>query len=65
MTLAVGGFGLLLGSPIAGGILESQSSAGKQEYPGLLAFSGVWVFVGGLLQIVTRVLKVGFSLHKA
>ena len=65
MTLAVGGFGLLIGSPIAGAILDSQSSTGKQEYSGLLVFSGVLVFVGGLLQVVTRVLKVGFGLHKA
>ena len=65
MTLAVGGLGLLIGSPIAGAILDSQSAAGKEEYSGLLIFSGILVFAGGLLQIVTRVLKVGFGLHKA
>ena len=65
MTLAVGGLGLLVGSPVAGAILDSQSSPERQEYWGLFVFSGVLVFIGGLLQTVTRVLKVGFGLRKA
>lgn len=65
MTLAIGGLGLLIGAPIAGAILDSQSSAGHQEYWGLLVFSGILVFVGALLQSATRILKVGWSMGKA
>ena len=65
MTLAIGGLGLLVGSPAAGAILDSQSSAGHQEYWGLLAFSGTLVFVGALFQALIRVLKVGWGVSKA
>lgn len=65
MTLAIGGLGLLIGAPIAGAILDSQSSADHQEYWGLLAFSGTLVFVGALLQSAARLLKVGWSMGKA
>lgn len=66
MVLAIGGgFGVLLGAPLAGAILDSQSSANHQEYWGLLVFSGILVFAGALLQLVVRTLKVGWSLQKA
>ena len=65
MTLATGGLGLLVGAPIAGAILDSQSSADHHEYWGLLAFSGTLVFLGALLQFVIRMLKVGWSMGKA
>ena len=66
MTLALGGgIGLLIGAPIAGAILDSQSSADHQEYWGLLVFSGTLVFLGALLQLTVRILKVGWSLEKA
>ncbi|CAF9939081.1 MAG: hypothetical protein HETSPECPRED_001478 [Heterodermia speciosa] len=66
MTLAIGGgLGLLVGAPIAGAILDTQSSADHQEYWGLLVFSGTLVFLGALLQLTVRVLKVGWSLEKA
>ncbi|KAL8766517.1 MAG: hypothetical protein Q9209_006733 [Squamulea sp. 1 TL-2023] len=65
MTLAIGGLGLLVGSPVAGAILDGQSSAGHQVYWGLLVFSGTLVFVGALLQILVRVLKVGWGVSKA
>ncbi|KAL8827911.1 MAG: hypothetical protein Q9191_002900 [Dirinaria sp. TL-2023a] len=66
MVLAIGGgFGVLLGAPLAGAILDSQSSADQQEYWGLLVFSGILVFAGAVLQLVVRTLKVGWSLQKA
>ena len=65
MTLAIGGLGLLIGAPIAGAILDSQSSGDHQEYWGLLVFSGMTVLVGALLQSIVRVLKIGWSVEKA
>lgn len=67
MTLFVAGFGLLIGSPVAGVILERQSAAadGRQIFWGLLVFGGVVVLVGCLGHTITRVLKVGFAVRKA
>lgn len=67
MTLFVAGFGLLIGSPVAGAILERQSAAadGRQIFWGLLVFGGVVVLVGCLGHTITRVLKVGFAARKA
>lgn len=67
MTLFVAGCGLLIGSPVAGVILERQSAAagGKQTFWGLLIFGGVVVLVGCLGHITTRLLKVGFTAKKA
>lgn len=65
MTLATGGLGLLIGAPIAGAILDSQSSVDHQEYWGLLVFSGMLVFLGAVLQSIIRMLKVGWGIKKA
>ncbi|KAK0720116.1 hypothetical protein B0H67DRAFT_552354 [Lasiosphaeris hirsuta] len=66
MTMFASGLGLLIGSPVAGAILERQSiAAGRPTYWGALTFAGATVIVGGLLLIVVRVIKVGFAVVKA
>ena len=65
MVLAIGGgTGLLIGSPIGGAILDSQSRGGGPVYWGLLVFCGVLVLAGASLQTVTRILKIGLGLKK-
>lgn len=65
MTLFVAGIGLLIGSPIAGAVVDSQSNSDGQTFWGLLVFSGVVVLIGGLGLAITRTIKVGFTLKKA
>jgi len=65
MTLSVAGIGLLIGSPIAGAVVDSQSNSDGQTFWGLLVFSGVVVLIGGLGLAITRTIKVGFTLKKA
>lgn len=66
MTMFASGLGLLIGSPVAGAILEKQSmAAGGPTYWGALTFAGVTVIVGGLLLLVVRVIRAGFAVVKA
>ncbi|KAH8690475.1 putative MFS monocarboxylate transporter [Talaromyces proteolyticus] len=69
MALTVGSLGVLIGSPIAGAILSSQSQnndpdvQGALDYTGTLAFTGVTLLVCGVLMTGTRVIKKGFGLE--
>ncbi|KAK5652183.1 hypothetical protein OQA88_10826 [Cercophora sp. LCS_1] len=66
MTLAASGFGLLIGSPVAGVLLDTQlSTAGHSVYWGSFVFAGAAVLVGCVLMICVRVIKVGFAIKKA
>ncbi|KAK3332587.1 putative monocarboxylate permease [Cercophora scortea] len=66
MTLFSAGIGLLIGNPIAGAILDKQSSGQDHAvFWGSFAFSGAVVIMGGLLLIAVRVMKVGWGLAKA
>ncbi|KAK3369967.1 putative monocarboxylate permease [Podospora didyma] len=65
MTMFTSGLGLLIGSPVAGAIIDHQSSAGGVVYWGALTFAGGFVIVGSLLLVVVRTIKVGFALVKA
>lgn len=65
ITLSAAGLGLLIGSPIADAILDGQSTAEKQEFWGLLTYSGLVLSIGGVGLVVVRVMKVGTMLKKA
>lgn len=65
MTLFAAGLGLLIGSPVAGAILGSQSSSDKVQYSGTLVFAGVTIVVGALLLSILRIHRVGFQIVKA
>ena len=65
MTLFAAGLGLLIGSPVAGAILDAQSNGSVLDFKGCMAFAGATVVVGGLLLAVVRVMKVGFAIQKA
>ncbi|KAK3682793.1 putative monocarboxylate permease [Podospora appendiculata] len=65
MTLFSARVGLLIGNPIAGAILDQQSSGRDHAvFWGSFAFAGAVVIVGGLLLIAVRVMKVGWGLAK-
>ncbi|KAF3402236.1 Riboflavin transporter MCH5 [Talaromyces pinophilus] len=70
MALSVSSLGVLIGSPIAGAILSSQSRSngpdvpGALDYTGTLAFTGVVLLVCGVFMTGTRVIKKGFRLEK-
>lgn len=65
ITLFSAGLGILIGNPIAGIILGSQSSEDHLTFWGTLLFSGIFVIAGGLLLCAVRIMKVGFVLAKA
>ncbi|KAK1760389.1 major facilitator superfamily domain-containing protein [Echria macrotheca] len=65
MTLGASGFGLLIGSPIAGAIIDSQSSRAGTVYWGAFVFAGVLVVAGSFMMAAVRVIKVGFAIVKA
>jgi len=65
MTLFAAGLGLLIGSPVAGAILDEQSKGSVLDFKGCMAFAGSTVVVGGLLLAVVRVMKIGFAMKKA
>ncbi|KAI4129387.1 MAG: hypothetical protein LQ347_003794 [Umbilicaria vellea] len=65
MTLFAAGLGLLIGSPVAGAILDAQSKGSKLDFSGSLIFAGCVVVAGSVLLTVARVLKVGFAIKKA
>ncbi|KAF3012829.1 hypothetical protein E8E14_009193 [Neopestalotiopsis sp. 37M] len=64
MTLSFAGLGLLVGTPVAGAILDHQSTTTHQDFSGALAFSGACVILGSVLLAVVRTMKVGFKLTK-
>jgi MFS family permease len=70
MALSVSSLGVLIGSPIAGAILSSQSRSndpdvqGALDFTGTLAFTGVALLVCGMFMTATRVIKKGFRLEK-
>lgn len=65
MTLFASGLGLLIGSPVAGAILDHQRTPGGDVFWGTWTFSGVFILAGGVLLLIARVVKVGFGLSKA
>jgi len=65
MTLFAAGLGLLIGSPVAGAILDDQSKGSVLDFKGCMAFAGSTVVVGGILLAVVRVMKMGFAIKKA
>jgi len=54
MSFAFGGFGLLVGNPVAGAILRNQGS-----WVGLQAWSGASVAIAALCMLIARITKVG------
>lgn len=62
MTLFAAGLGLLIGSPVAGAILDGESKGSKLDFSGCLVFAGCVVVAGSVLLAVARVLKVGFAI---
>lgn len=65
MTLFAAGLGLLIGSPVAGAILDHQRTSGGDIFWSTLTFSAVFILAGGVCLIIARVFKVGFALKKA
>ncbi|CAK7230712.1 hypothetical protein SBRCBS47491_007680 [Sporothrix bragantina] len=66
MTLFSAGLGMLIGSPVAGAILDHQTRDGSTTvFWGALLFAGVTTLAGSLLIVVVRIMKVGFKLVKA
>lgn len=66
MTLFSAGLGMLIGSPVAGAILDHQTHSGASTvYWGALLFAGITTLAGSLLIIVVRYMKVGFAMVKA
>lgn len=57
MCLAICGFGLLIGSPVGGAILQDRRS-----WAGLQAWCGTLLAVSGSLMLAARIAKVGFRL---
>lgn len=61
MALTIGSLGGLIGSPVAGTILTSQSDRsqieqeGALDFTGTLAFTGVMLMICGALMTVARV----------
>ncbi|KAI9930678.1 hypothetical protein MW887_011433 [Aspergillus wentii] len=64
MALTVASVGVLIGSPIAGAILASQSKQDKVDFTGTLIFTGVVLLACGGFMNVTRVVKAGFTWGK-
>lgn len=54
MALSISGFGMLIGEPIAGAILDANSG-----WKGLQAFCGVMVFLSGAFALVARLYRTG------
>ena len=72
MAFSIGSLGVLIGSPIAGAILKSQSNldaagqviVGRANYSGVLALTGTALTVSAICMIYTRYAKKGFALVK-
>ena len=73
MAFFVGSLGVLVGSPIAGAILDNQSShdehsrlvQGAEVYWGVLVFTGTLLVASGALMSWTRAAKSGLKWIKA
>ena len=65
MTLFSAGLGMLIGSPVAGAILDKQSTATSVVFRGALIFAGVTTLVGSFIAMAVRYSKVGLALVKA
>jgi MFS family permease len=65
MRIFAAGLGLLIGSPVAGAILDHQRTSEGDIFWGTLTFSALFILVGGVCLIIARVFKVGFALKKA
>lgn len=66
MALSVGSLGVLIGSPIAGAILSSQSHPEEGlNLSGTLVFTGVVLLATGGFMNATRFFKHGFKWDKA
>ncbi|KAJ5375423.1 hypothetical protein N7517_007429 [Penicillium concentricum] len=65
MNLFASGLGLLIGSPVAGAILDHQGTSEGDVFWGTRTFSTLFIFAGGVCVIIARVVKVGFALKKA
>lgn len=73
MAFFIGSLGVLIGSPIAGAILGSQSLRdgssnlvlGEEVFWGTLVFAGIILVASGGLMSCTRYIKAGFGLTKA
>jgi hypothetical protein len=66
MALSVGSLGVLIGSPIAGAILSSQSPHVQNEldFSGALIFTGIVLLATGAFMNATRFFKHGFKWGK-
>ena len=72
MAFFAGSLGVLIGSPIAGAILDGQSVGngagglvvGQEVYWGTFVFTGMILVASTICLIVTRVLKAGFAWKK-
>ncbi|KAH8197775.1 hypothetical protein TruAng_008064 [Truncatella angustata] len=62
MTLCMCGLGLLVGSPIGGVIIDSQSTPDRNVYWGVLLWGAFTVLSGALFLLSTRTLKVGWKI---
>lgn len=65
MTLFTAGTGMLIGSPVAGAILDKESTATHVVFRGALIFAGVTTMVGSFIAFAVRYRKVGFAMVKA
>ncbi|CAK7217944.1 hypothetical protein SCUCBS95973_003320 [Sporothrix curviconia] len=66
MTLFSAGLGMLIGSPVAGAILDHQTrNSSHTVFWGAMLFAGVTTLAGSLLIVVVRTMKVGFKMVKA
>ena len=74
MAFFVGSLGVLVGSPIAGAILKDQSpraagnegelALGREVFWGVLVFTGLTLWISGLLMTWTRIVKAGWKSQK-
>ncbi|CAI7617832.1 unnamed protein product [Penicillium crustosum] len=65
MALTVGSLGVLIGSPIAGAILSSESDPEERlDFTGTLIFTGIVLLATGVFMNATRFFKHGFKSGK-
>lgn len=71
MTMVAAGLGMLIGSPVAGAILDHQShgsspasTSSDTVFWGAMLFAGITTVAGSLLICVLRYMKVGFAMVK-
>ena len=74
MAFFVGSLGVLIGSPIAGAILNAQSphaasagaelALGQEVFWGVLVFTGITLLLSGVFMTWTRIAKAGLKYQK-